>query len=131
MDIPTEGKIGKDTTAESLESHIYDHQHRGLLGDFGRYAFYPENSVKGSSEERVTDKAQQIFDWAQKNGVDHYSFLSFPHSSGICEKQESFLDISYHHDGSRLKSIPKMVLLPELLLKGEADGSSFPSGGLR
>ena len=48
----------------------------------------------------------------------------------MCEKQESFIDIKYVYD-KIFKGEPRLYISPDLLLKGEADGSSFPSGGLR
>ena len=48
----------------------------------------------------------------------------------MCEKQESFLDIHYYYD-ELLHSEPKFQFDSASLEKGEADGSSFPSGGLR
>ena len=74
--------------------------------------------------------SERIVEWAVGQDVDHYSFLSFPYNSTACEKQESFLDLKYIYDNG-LEGKPRTQLHPELLLKGEADGSSFPSGGLR
>jgi len=48
----------------------------------------------------------------------------------MCEKQESFIDIKYSYDRF-FKGEPRLYISPDLLLKGEADGSSFPSGGMR
>lgn len=48
----------------------------------------------------------------------------------MCEKQESFLDIQYSYD-KKFTSQSRSLFEPSLFEKGEADGSSFPSGGLR
>lgn len=74
--------------------------------------------------------ARKLVQWALEHEVDHYSFLSFPHNSAACEKQESFIDLKYIYENGLIGK-PKLHISPELLVKGEADGSSFPSGGLR
>lgn len=48
----------------------------------------------------------------------------------MCEKQESLIDLKYFYlNGIRTET--RLLLNKEYLAKGETDGSSFPSGGLR
>jgi len=48
----------------------------------------------------------------------------------MCEKQESLIDLKYFYlNGIRTET--RLLLNKEYLTKGETDGSSFPSGGLR
>jgi glutamine synthetase len=48
----------------------------------------------------------------------------------MCEKQDSLIDLKYFYlNGFKTES--RLLLNNEYLLKGETDGSSFPSGGLR
>ena len=48
----------------------------------------------------------------------------------MCEKQESLIDLKYLYlNGIRAET--RLLLNKEYLAKGETDGSSFPSGGLR
>ena len=48
----------------------------------------------------------------------------------MCEKQESLIDLKYFYlNGIRAET--RLLLNNEYLAKGETDGSSFPSGGLR
>jgi len=48
----------------------------------------------------------------------------------MCEKQESLIDLKYFYlNGIRAET--RLLLNKEYLAKGETDGSSFPSGGLR
>ena len=82
------------------------------------------------SEKELESKAKEIFEWAKKNGVLYYSFLAYPHTGGILEKQETFLDLQYYYDQT-LMSDGKTSFSFQQLGKGEGDGSSFPSGGLR
>ena len=60
----------------------------------------------------------------------YYSFIAYPHTGGILEKQETFLDLQYFFDQT-LVNDGKMSFSFQQLGKGEGDGSSFPSGGLR
>ena len=65
-----------------------------------------------------------------KNGAKHYTFFAYPQTDGILEKQETFLDIQYFFDYT-LKTNGRSFFSQSQLGKGEGDGSSFPTGGLR
>ena len=62
--------------------------------------------------------------WALELGATHYAHWFQPHTGFTAEKHESFLT----PDGS---GGVLMEFSGKELIKGEADGSSFPSGGLR
>ncbi|MCD7903221.1 MAG: glutamine synthetase III [Oscillospiraceae bacterium] len=62
--------------------------------------------------------------WALENGATHYAHWFQPHTGFTAEKHESFL--TPNGDGGVL-----MEFSGKTLIRGEADGSSFPSGGLR
>ena len=62
--------------------------------------------------------------WALENGATHYAHWFQPHTGYTAEKHEGFL--SPDNSGGVL-----MEFSGKELIKGEADGSSFPSGGLR
>jgi glutamine synthetase len=79
----------------------------------------------------IQKKAEEILSWAKEKGATHYTFLAYPHTSTISEKHESFIDVKYIFEGSNIKPIVRHRLTGEMLVKGEGDGSSFPSGGLR
>ena len=57
--------------------------------------------------------------------------MAYPHTEGICEKQDQFLDLKYFYQGSSLTSSAGKAFSSQTMLKSEADGSSFPSGGIR
>ena len=74
--------------------------------------------------ETASAVADAMKTWATENGATHYAHWFQPHTGYTAEKHESFLT----PDGSG------GILLEfsgKELIKGEADGSSFPSGGLR
>jgi len=48
----------------------------------------------------------------------------------MCEKQESLIDLKYFFLNG-IKAESRLLLNKDYLAKGETDGSSFPSGGLR
>ena len=68
--------------------------------------------------------AAAMKDWAMEKGATHYAHWFQPHTGYTAEKHESFLapdalnGALYEFSGKEL-------------IRGEADGSSFPSGGLR
>lgn len=83
------------------------------------------------TETELDQKAKEIFEWAKKKGALYYTFLCFPRSGGISEKQETFLNLNYFFSKSTMTSQGNCFFNTSNLLKGEGDGSSFPSGGLR
>jgi len=62
--------------------------------------------------------------WAQENGVTHYTHWFQPLTEGTAEKHDSFVE----HDGKG-GMIEKFS--GKLLVQQEPDASSFPSGGIR
>jgi len=62
--------------------------------------------------------------WAQENGVTHYTHWFQPLTEGTAEKHDSFIE----HDG---KGGMIEEFSGKLLVQQEPDASSFPSGGIR
>ncbi|MBQ9412590.1 MAG: glutamine synthetase III [Oscillospiraceae bacterium] len=76
-------------------------------------------------ERKTADAvAEAMKEWAVEKGATHYAHWFQPHTGVTAEKHESFLNpdgeggVILEFDGKSL-------------IRGEADGSSFPSGGLR
>ena len=69
--------------------------------------------------------AHAMKEWAVENGATHYTHWFQPLTGVTAEKHDSFIG-SPDAAGKVL-----MDLSGKELIKGEADGSSFPSGGLR
>lgn len=69
--------------------------------------------------------AHAMKDWAVENGATHYTHWFQPLTGVTAEKHDSFIG-SPDAAGKVI-----MDLSGKELIKGEADGSSFPSGGLR
>ena len=63
-------------------------------------------------------------DWAMEKGATHYAHVFFPLTGITAEKHDSFLDPQ--SDGTALAEFSGKVLI-----QGEPDASSFPSGGIR
>ena len=74
--------------------------------------------------ETASAVADAMKTWATELGATHYAHWFQPHTGYTAEKHESFLT----PDGS---GGILMEFSGKELIKGEADGSSFPSGGLR
>lgn len=68
--------------------------------------------------------AHAMKEWAQENGVTHFTHWFQPMTGLTAEKHDSFLDID--HDGH-----PVERFSGDKLIQGEPDASSFPSGGMR
>ncbi|GFH40648.1 glutamine synthetase III [Lactococcus insecticola] len=69
--------------------------------------------------------ANEIREWAIAKGATHFAHLFQPLTGITAEKQDSFITAP-KADGSVLTAFSGKELI-----KGEPDGSSFPSGGLR
>lgn len=54
-----------------------------------------------------------------------------PHTGGVFEKHDSFLNIVYSHERKKYKDLVTQEFPGGVLIRNEADGSSVPSGGLR
>ena len=69
--------------------------------------------------------AAEMMAWALEKGATHYTHWFQPMTGATAEKRDSFLSF-----GS-LDRAPILNFSAKALIKGEADGSSLPSGGLR
>ena len=68
--------------------------------------------------------AQAMKDWATSRGALYYAHVFYPLTNATAEKHDGF--ISAQGDGSVITEFTGKVLV-----QGEPDGSSFPSGGIR
>ena len=68
--------------------------------------------------------AKGIKQWADENGVTHYTHWFHPLTEGTAEKHDAFIE----HDG---KGGMIEEFSGKLLVQQEPDASSFPSGGIR
>ncbi len=68
--------------------------------------------------------AASMKEWAMNNGATHYTHWFQPLTGATAEKHDSFISIDKHG-----KTI--LEFTGKNLSKGEADASSFPSGGIR
>lgn len=69
--------------------------------------------------------ANAMKDWALARGATHFTHWFHPMTEQTAEKHDSFLTSSGPDDGAILEFSGK------LLIQGEPDASSFPSGGIR
>ena len=80
---------------------------------------------KPLSFETADAVASAMMAWAIAQGATHYTHWFQPMTGATAEKRDTFLDYS------SLDRQPILKFSAKALIKGEADGSSFPSGGLR
>ena len=102
-----------DTMKAKLVPDVYKALHRTM--EEGR-----ELTIDIASAVAVAMK-----EWAVENGATHYTHWFQPMTGSTAEKHDSFLD------RNGLAGEPILSFSGKALIKGEADGSSFPSGGLR
>ena len=76
------------------------------------------------NEDIAEEVANAMKDWAVENGATHFTHWFHPLSGATAEKHESFVSTA---GGGKIT----LEFSPSNLVKGEADASSFPSGGLR
>ena len=102
-----------------------DEQMRQRLSE-ETYAALQQCLVQGTTLDRAlaTEIAAVMKDWAIEKGATHYTHWFQPMTGFTAEKHDSF--IVPHGNGKIL-----MELSGKELSRGEADASSFPSGGLR
>ena len=62
--------------------------------------------------------------WAEENGVTHYTHWFQPLNEGTAEKHDAFVE--HDHKGGMIEQFEG-----KLLMQQEPDASSFPSGGIR
>ncbi len=76
-------------------------------------------------DSSISDEvAAAMLDWAVERGATHYTHWFQPLNGFTAEKHESFIS-------PNKKGGIKMEFKGKMLIKGESDASSFPSGGLR
>src|SRR5882672_11304860 len=68
--------------------------------------------------------ASAMREWASAKGVTHFAHLFYPLTGAMAEKHDTFL--SPDGEGGALSEFSG-----KLLIQGEPDASSFPSGGIR
>ena len=103
--------FGDDAQKEFLPKHVYKKLRRTIEG---KEAFDP------SIADAV---AQGMKTWALEHGATHYTHWFIPLTGTTAEKHDSFL--SPAGDGTLAEFTGKV------LIQGEPDASSFPSGGIR
>lgn len=123
-----------------LDMHIFETNLRKMrklfslkygYRNFGKMSLDPfERADPRHSKKTIEEAGEQIHHWAKEHGARYFSFLAFPHTEGIAEKQDSFLRLSLARE-KLVKHIASEKLSSSDLIKGEGDGSSFPNGGLR
>ena len=85
------------------------------------------NTIKKGTylnKDIAEEVAKAMKDWAIENGATHFTHWFHPLSGATAEKHESFVSTA---GGGKII----LEFSPNNLVKGEADASSFPSGGLR
>ena len=101
---------------KAMRRYLDDNAYRGLKNTM--------DTAAPMTPEIAAAVADAMKTWALENGATHYAHWFQPHTGFTAEKHEGFLSPD-GRDGILMEFSGKE------LIKGEADGSSLPSGGLR
>ena len=82
------------------------------------------DSGKPLEKELANKVAEAMKEWSCENGATHYTHWFQPLTGTTAEKHDSFISIDKQGN-------PILEFTGSNLRKGEADASSFPSGGIR
>ena len=90
------------------------------------YEAWKKTVANEESLERTTADAiaHAMKRWAMENGATHFTHWFQPLTGGTAEKHDAFIEPDSQGD-------PISRFSGKMLIKGEPDASSFPSGGLR
>lgn len=124
----SEGQVKKsqEMLAESFGSNVFsDHVMRLRLPEH-IYKELHRTIEEGEALKPATAEviAAAMKEWAVERGATHYTHWFQPMNGQAAEKQEAF--ITPHKNGSVM-----LEFSGKALIRGEADASAFPSGGLR
>ena len=112
------GDFGADVFSDEvmrqrLDAETYG-QLEGIINEGGTLTFDLAGKV-----------AKAMMEWAITKGASHYTHWFQPMTGATAEKRDTFLEFA------GLSKEPMLSFSAKALIRGEADGSSFPTGGLR
>ncbi|HEX7898403.1 MAG TPA: glutamine synthetase III, partial [Planctomycetota bacterium] len=116
----------KTTAAEMYGSNVFSLSVAKKLLSKDAYASLLKATDKGEKIDAAyaNEIAAAMKEWAVARGASHYCHWFMPMTGSSAEKHDSF--VNYTADGRAINEFPG-----KLLIQGEPDASSFPSGGLR
>lgn len=78
----------KTTLSKQMKALLYSSRFAFSYKNYGRLCYDPfENKSPPSDAQHLKETVDGIFEWAKTNGAKYYSFLAFPHTEGVAEKQ--------------------------------------------
>ncbi len=106
---------------------VFNDQVMQTMLDGPTYAAVHEAKADGHIlDNRIADiVARAMRDWAMQRGATHYAHVFYPLTGLTAEKHDAFIEPAPNGAGVIANFGAKQ------LIRGEADGSSLPSGGLR
>jgi glutamine synthetase len=123
---PLEVATPAERPSEFFGKKVFNRQKMYKYLPAGIYAKLVDVIDNGARLDRsIADEvAKGIKQWADENGVTHYTHWFQPLTEGTAEKHDAFIE----HDG---KGGMIEEFSGKLLVQQEPDASSFPSGGIR
>ncbi len=119
-------KKTQEALAETFGSNVFSDQVMRLRLPQNIYQALRRTIEEGALLDPATAEviAAAMKEWAVERGATHYTHWFQPMSGQSAEKQEAF--IAPHEHGNVM-----LEFSGRALIRGEADASSFPTGGLR
>ena len=119
-------KKSQEMLADAFGTHVFSDQVMRLRLPKNAYLSLRRTIDEGAVLDAATAEvvAAAMKEWAVERGATHYTHWFQPLTGQSAEKQEAF--IAPHKDGHVM-----LEFSGKALIRGEADASSFPSGGLR
>ena len=116
----------KTSAAELYGSSVFSLAVAKKLLSKDAYASLLKTTEKGEKIDSAfaNEIAAAMKEWAVARGASHYCHWFMPMTGSSAEKHDSF--VNYTSDGRAINEFPG-----KLLIQGEPDASSFPSGGMR
>jgi glutamine synthetase len=123
--IPTKMPYQDEPLLESFGRNVFgDREMRDRLPETAYRALRAITETGSSLDLQLADVvANAMKEWAVERGATHFTHWFQPMTGLTAEKHDAFLSFS----GDRLM----LEFSGKMLIKGEPDASSFPSGGLR
>jgi glutamine synthetase len=116
----------KTSAAEIYGSNVFSLSVAKKMLSKDAYASLLQTIEKGQkiNSAFANEIAAAMKEWAVSKGATHYCHWFMPMTGSSAEKHDSF--VNYTADGRAINEFPG-----KLLIQGEPDASSFPSGGMR
>lgn len=121
-------EVPQKHTSEYFGSNVFGRKQMAKYLSQETYKAFCDVLDKGApfDREMANNVASGMKNWAMDMGATHYTHWFQPLTEGTAEKHDSFIEYAGEPGGDVIEEFSG-----KLLAQQEADGSSFPNGGIR